>query len=253
MCVTALKLVAAMKANEVTLLPDLYESFQSDVATRAASFPSLMPIGDVPGPRWLASQLSWYFGEMLIVECKHKRFGSLLYHVNCDLLNAVSLALGRSRLHNKAVYRESVATQPSKASHWDQQIACVADYLNNRVHQQANTFLANFYDTPEKYATFSVEWFYEAIDPKLLTFILHLTQSVRCRRLQQPLLSNECQSEVKRIRQAYLLGAILFCTNSQCSMPFHTLLTEAILCHGGSQELVRILNRVGAVASLDTN
>ena len=135
MCVTALKLVAAMKANEVTLLPDLYESFQSDVATRAASFPSLMPIGDVPGPRWLASQLSWYFGEMLIVECNHKRFGSLLYHVNCDLLNAVSLALGRGRLHNKAVYRESVATQPSKASHWNQQIACVADYLNNRVHQ----------------------------------------------------------------------------------------------------------------------
>ena len=36
-------------------------------------------------------------------------------------------------------------------------------------------------------------------------------------------------------------------------MPFHTLLTEAILCHGGSQELVRILNQVGAVASLETS
>ena len=36
-------------------------------------------------------------------------------------------------------------------------------------------------------------------------------------------------------------------------MPFHILLTEAIICHGGSLELVRILNRVGAVASLDTS
>ena len=30
------------------------------------------------------------------------------------------------------------------------------------------------------------------------------------------------------------------------------LCTEAILCHGGNAELVQILNRVGAVACLDT-
>jgi len=36
-------------------------------------------------------------------------------------------------------------------------------------------------------------------------------------------------------------------------MPFHTVLTEAILCNGGSHELVKIFNRIGAVASLDTN
>ena len=35
-------------------------------------------------------------------------------------------------------------------------------------------------------------------------------------------------------------------------MPLHVLLTKAIFCNGGSQELVRLLNRVGAVASLDT-
>ena len=30
------------------------------------------------------------------------------------------------------------------------------------------------------------------------------------------------------------------------------LLTESVLCHGGSLELLKVLNRVGAVASLDT-
>ena len=45
----------------------------------------------------------------------------------------------------------------------------------------------------------------------------------------------------------------MFNTNTQCSLPFHTLLTEAILCHGGSLELVRVFNRVGAAASIDTN
>lgn len=35
-------------------------------------------------------------------------------------------------------------------------------------------------------------------------------------------------------------------------MPFHILNAKAILCHGGSHELVKIFNRLGAAASLDT-
>ena len=36
-------------------------------------------------------------------------------------------------------------------------------------------------------------------------------------------------------------------------MPLQYLLSDAILCLGGSTELVKIFNRVGAVASLDTH
>ncbi len=57
----------------------------------------------------------------------------------------------------------------------------------------------------------------------------------------------------EKIHQQAKLLLLLFCTNSTCSMPLYVVLTEAILCHRGSLELVRILNRVGAVASLDTN
>ena len=66
----------------------------------------------------------------------------------------------------------------------------------------------------------------------------------------------ECESEVlqtKQIRQLYILSLVLFSTNAQCSMPFHSLLTEATLCHGGPHELVKILNRVGAIASIDAH
>ena len=55
--------------------------------------------------------------------------------------------------------------------------------------------------------------------------------------------------QTKNIRQAYALCVLLFCTDTTCSMPLHILLTEAILCHGRSLELVRIMNRVGAIAS----
>lgn len=112
--------------------------------------------------------------------------------------------------------------------------------------------MANFSNAPEKYASFAIEWLYEAVDPQLISFIQQLTQSVRSRR--RKLFNTDSEvSIIKRMRQAYLLCTVLFCSNSQCSMPFHNLLIEVILCHGGSQDLVMVLNRVGAVASLETN
>ncbi len=46
---------------------------------------------------------------------------------------------------------------------------------------------------------------------------------------------------------------LLFNANHACSAPLHVLLTETILCHGGDQVLVQIMNGIGAVASLDTS
>ena len=56
----------------------------------------------------------------------------------------------------------------------------------------------------------------------------------------------------KVIRQVYAMCILLFTTNHSCSMPLHVLVTDTILCHGGSLQLVRIMNRVGAVVSIDT-
>ena len=54
------------------------------------------------------------------------------------------------------------------------------------------------------------------------------------------------------MRQLFILATILFCTNSQCST-LQTLLTEVTLCYGGTQELIKVLNRIGATTSLDTS
>ena len=54
------------------------------------------------------------------------------------------------------------------------------------------------------------------------------------------------------MRQLFILSTVLFCTSTQCSV-LQTLLTEATLCHGGTQELVKILNRIGAATSIDTS
>lgn len=114
LCVTGLKLTSAMKADEVLLLPELYDFFRSEIVKRAVLYPSLDPIpaNEIPGTRWVLAHLSSHFGEMLRVECKHRHFGSLLYHVNCDLLKAVSLALGKSQLREKEVEQESAVASP---------------------------------------------------------------------------------------------------------------------------------------------
>ena len=88
------------------------------------------------------------------------------------------------------------------------------------------------------------------LDPVLLQFIKLLTQSVRSKRRR--LFDNQCDTHTKSMCQLFILSTILFCTNSQCST-LQTLLTEATLCYGGTQELIKILNRIGATTSLDTS
>ena len=43
----------------------------------------------------------------------------------------------------------------------------------------------------------------------------------------------------------------ILCTH-ECSFPFHVLLADAVESNGGSVQLSKILNRIGAVASSDT-
>lgn len=46
--------------------------------------------------------------------------------------------------------------------------------------------------------------------------------------------------------------ALMFCINSQCCMPLHTLITDVVDGLGGSTQLTRILNRLGICSSADT-
>ena len=69
-----------------------------------------------------------------------------------------------------------------------------------------------------------------------MTLIL-LTRSV-CSKWRR-LFENEAEvSATKQKCQHFLLFSLLLCTNAQCSMPFHTIVTEAIICNRGMQELV---------------
>lgn len=48
------------------------------------------------------------------------------------------------------------------------------------------------------------------------------------------------------MRQFYCMCTLLYCTNNQCCMP-------VVKANGGSSELIKILNRLGAITSEDTH
>lgn len=173
---------------------------------------------------------------------------TLLYYGQCDV-KALSTALGR----RTATTTDSATAHPIENSKTnmslEEQIKNVSSDLNKRVHEQAKRVLTHYKDKPNRHKSFNLRSYIEMLDPVLINFIKLLTQTIRSKR--QLFVTDT--NHTKHMRQLFLLSSILFCTNTQCSMPLHTLVTEATLCHGGTQELVKILNRLGVGSSLDTN
>ena len=87
-----------MKLDEAILLSTLYEMFVTQVYNEVKNYTFLDRTAiQIPQKRWVLSQLHCHFGDVLCVACKHFRYGTVLYHKDCDLVKAVSAALGRNK------------------------------------------------------------------------------------------------------------------------------------------------------------
>ena len=213
-----------------------------------------------PTSRWLLSHLSNHLGSNVGFICKHKKYGTLLYRKNGDILKALSKALGKahqtqkSEAHMRKEYSNVIAcTHKSNVNNEISQQtivqACVV--LNSRINKQIKDLIDTYHKDPLMCETFDPVKYLQELDPLLVQCIQVLTRPVRERRQlfnHQDLLDSSGTTQSKSMKQLYTLSTIFFCTNSQCNMPLQYLLSDAILCLGGSTELVKILNRIGAVA-----
>ncbi len=128
----------------------------------------------------------------------------------------------------------------------------MARHLNSKLHEQAKKNIITYKDT-DRYTNLNITLLINNTDPILLEFIKQLTCTVREGGLRLFDAQETEASDAKKIRHFYILCVLLFNANHACSVPLHVLLTETILCQGGDQVLVQIMNRIGAVASLDTS
>ena len=97
--------------------------------------------------------------------------------------------------------------------------------------------IQTYNDSPLLCAEFDPSVILSKLDPHLVKCMNILTAPVRGR---HKLL--ECEQKSTSVKKLFCLATLLFVTNNQCYMPLHYILTDAIVCMGGSAELVRVLN-----------
>jgi hypothetical protein len=229
------------------LLPQIYEKFCDQVKKH---IDKVAEVKQVPQSRWLLSHIQKKLGKYLEVATKHKRYGTVMYKRDGDLLFALSKALGERResekielkLRTELNVNESNEKQLNSKSTEILLNACkdINSLLHNEIKRITKTYSEDFH----LYSNFNVEEFSNSINPLLLSIIQTITQPMRG--------DTQLKTQNKMIKQMYSLMVLCYCINNQCYMPFHLLLTEAIQYHGGNTTLVKILNRVGACASMDT-
>ena len=179
-----------MKADEAILLPKMHKDFVQEIYANIGPFSNSVHVhvhvcqSGIPTTRWLLSRLHLYFDNMLEVQCRHRRYGTLVYHNSCDLVQALSSALGKSDTKTKPTNNEpnteDQAQQHSTPPPVEQvHVQSVTSYMNTKLHERARVIKSSFDATPESVSSLNLAAALDNVDPELLNFLLTMTQPVR--------------------------------------------------------------------------
>ena len=135
-----------------------------------ASHFSTSIVDNPPTTTWLLSSIGIHFQSTSGVVCKHRKYGTLLYKKDGDLLKALSKALGNAT----GIVREAAAqlglsaekSDKNTDSEDDLEKACLA--LNKKVHSQANLMIQTYNDDPLLCAEFDPNAVLSKLDPHLV-------------------------------------------------------------------------------------
>ena len=133
---------------------------------------------------------------------------------------------------------------------FEQRLESVCVDVNDKLHAQARKIIADSKAKRIDLTKSDINTFVESIDPSIWKILLLLTRSVRD--ASQPLAKYTVSSS-KKVHCFYILCVLLFTTNNQCNTPVHVTLTDLLDSHIENSEKIKILNRLGAVASSDTH
>lgn len=229
LCQTALHAYSIVLADQAFLFPDIYKFFLQ-----------LLPLDINDSISISRSRLLTFlgneFGNLVTSYCSNNKTGMVFHRAKADFHVLLSNALGKHGAQS-------------------QQSDTISEKLNNSVHDLVNHMLSSLSHQSES-LILDVDSFIQTVctvAPDLWEHVRILTQSVNEHKGRLTAVSKSSSAyHLKRLRRAYLLSVLLFVSNSECSFPFHVLLADAVDTSGASTELMTILNRIGAVASVDT-
>ena len=181
----------------------------------------------------------------LSYRCIHRKFG-IFYRTGGDLLTSLSWALGSPKVQAT----EQLEYIDGGLDINTAQIMHEAGYIMNDLLHNEIKRLATEANEPRE---FNIDSFVDKVNPQLWQLLSCATSTVR--EWYNPLLSIESDKgeKVRKVRRFYILCLLMFCINPSCPSPIHTLLADTVEVCGGSHQLIKILNRLGATSSNDTH
>ena len=240
--------------RDVLLLPAIQEIFLKYVKMFSAELNSIdiNMLTERITCRMILSHLTANLQHHVTFKCTARKYGTLVYSPNTDILNALAKSLWQQRTH---ISTSSLNVQEDSHQCTKEPITFrkVLDELNDKMHSQVKHYLAKEKENPFDYANMDLDALINDTDPTLWEAVCLLTRSKSEQRQLSRVSDPSSQAHhIKRVRCFHLLCMILYCTDDRCSLPLHTLITDVIDSQGGTALLIKILNRFGVCASLDT-
>ncbi len=230
--------------RNVLLLPTVQDMFNNCLSKMAQNHN--LTVNRTVSSNWILSNLTVALGKHINYCCTTRKFGTMIYRSNSDLIPALSHALWRIRSMTKSTEDPEMLESTTTAQQLN-----VLDDLNERAHSSIKKSLSNYTENPYEFKSFDIDKLVEQTDPVLWEAVCKLsrTKNEKRGRVHDPLLPSQ---HSKKVRRLYLLSVLFYCINDRCSMPFHTLVTDLVEGQGGSALLIKILNRLGVCSSADT-
>ena len=236
--------------NRAALLPTIHSEFiqyARDLMSesRIQELPDLQLITS----RCILSEIIATFQHHVIYACKVRKYGTLVYRPNSDLVVLLSEALWKMKQINAHVSiqcdTEDEYANTEKATNTRE--LC---NINKLIHGQIDCYSSKKH---RDYDELNLDEQISNISPQLWKAICCITQSKSELRVVSKVDDPHSPAHhVKRARRFFLLCVIMFSTDDKCSVPMHTLMTDLIESQGGSSVLIKILNRLGVCSSADT-
>ena len=209
------------------LLPDLYDKFTNKLEELAQLCKVHLDPSHRISKTMFRNYLSATLEHHMAYRCYAKKYGTILYRYGGDLTFTLNKLLSKCRQEKEKPFQQTLED--------------VCKKLNCKIHETIDTFIREDRMHPHKIEDIIIDEWIDQFDPDVWTALQILTQPL-----------SASSSKVHQIRRFFCMCVLLFTTNSECSFPLHTLLTDAILTCGGSGRLVKMLNRLGACACADT-
>ena len=240
----AVEVGEALLTQRALLLPTIYEKFCDNVMEiiRTRGIFINHDIQTVVSANWLRSQLSSLLEHHLAYRCSVKRYGTVLYRYGGDLLHALNVSLGSSRV--QSANTDDTGTDNDFQNNLTK--VCLA--LNDKLHVCIHKLLRKDAVHPQNIEDIDIDKFISELDPDIWKAICLLTQPLSPKAIKKANIFH-----VRKMRRFFCVCTMLYITNTQCSFPLHVLLADAIETCGGSNRLTKLLNRFGACASPDTH